>query len=119
MSMRISPEGVAITERFFKAIELLINAGHFRGLQTFTSLYGINRRNLMHIKGSPTNTVLKPETLVLLVRYHNVSPMWLLTGEGAVFQDGKNIPPSNKRKNKPRKQSHNVALQNLKISSPV
>lgn len=119
MSMIISPEGVAITERFFKAIELLINAGHFRGLQTFTSLYGINRRNLMHIKGSPTNTVLKPETLVLLVRHHNVSPLWLLTGEGAVFRDGTNVPPQKKRKSKPRKLSHNVALQNLTISSPV
>lgn len=102
MAMCISPEGIAITERFFKAIEILIEARHFRGLQTFTSLYGINRRNLMHLKESPANTVLKPETLVLLVKHHNVSPMWLLTGEGAVFQDGTSIPPKRVWKNKPR-----------------
>ncbi len=102
MPMKISPKGVAITERFFKAIEILTNAGHFRGLQTFTSLYGINRRNLMHIRESPTNTVLKPETLVLLVEHHNVSPMWLLIGEGPVFQDGTDVPPKKIWKNKPR-----------------
>ena len=101
--MRISPEGVIITERFFKAIDILITAGHLRGLQTFTTMHGLNRRNLMHIKESPENTVLKPETLVLLVKHHNVSPMWLLTGDGPVFQDGTEIPPIVKLKNKPRK----------------
>lgn len=102
MAMIISPDGVAITKRFFRAIEILTETGHFRGLQTFTTMHGINRRNLMHIKESPSNTVLKPETLVLLVKHHNVSPMWLLTGEGAVFQDGTDAPPPMKRKNKPR-----------------
>lgn len=102
MAMCISPEGVAITERFFKAIDILTEAGHFRGLQTFTTLYGINRRNLIHVKDSPHNSVLKPEVLVLLVKHHNVSAMWLLTGEGSVFQDGTNIPPAKVRKNKPR-----------------
>lgn len=100
--MIISPDGVAITRRFFRAIEILTETGHLRGLQTFTTMHGINRRNLLHIKESPSNTVLKPETLVLLVRYHNVSPMWLLTGEGAVFQDGTDAPHPMKRKNKPR-----------------
>ena len=102
MSMNISDDGVAITKRFFKAIELLTEAGHFRGLQTFTSLHGLNRRNLMHVRESPTNTVLKPEILMLLVKHHNVSPMWLLTGDGAVFQDGTDLPPKRVWKNKPR-----------------
>ena len=100
--MNISDDGVAITKRFFKAIELLTEAGHFRGLQTFTSLHGLNRRNLMHVRESPTNTVLKPEILMLLVKHHNVSPMWLLTGDGAVFQDGTDLPPKRVWKNKPR-----------------
>lgn len=103
MGMIISPEGVEITKRFFKAIEILTEAKHLRGLQTFTNLYNLNRRNIQHIKESPENTVLKPETLVLLVKHHNVSPMWLLTGKGTVFQDGTNIPPTLKWRNKPRK----------------
>lgn len=102
MAMTISPDGVTITKRFFKAIEILTAAGHFRGLQTFTTMHGINRRNLQHVRKSPENTVLKPETLVLLVRHHNVSAMWLLTGEGSVFQDGTDVPPPMKLKNKPR-----------------
>lgn len=103
MAMTISSEGVAITERFFQAIKILTDTGHLRGLQTFTTMHGLNRRNLMHVRESPTNTVLKPETLVLLVKYHNVSPMWLLTGEGTVFQDGTDLPSLVKRKNKPRR----------------
>ena len=103
MAMCISPEGVAITERFFKAIEVLTEAGHFRGLQTFTSLYDINRRNLIHVKDSPQNSVLKPETLALLVKHHNVSAIWLLTGDGAMFQDGTDFPPKRIWRNKPRK----------------
>ena len=102
MAMSISPEGVAITERFFKAIEILAEAGHFRGLQTFTSLYDLNRRNLMRVRRNPSNAVLKPEVLTLLVVHHNISPLWLLTGEGAIFQDGHNEPPAKKWKNKPR-----------------
>lgn len=102
MPMVISPDGVAITQRFFKAIEILAGAGHFRGLQTFTNLYGLNRWNLVQVRQKPTNTVLKPEILALLVKHHNVSPLWLLTGDGAVFQDGANVPPPMKRKNKPR-----------------
>lgn len=101
--MIISPEGIAITERFFKAIDILIDAGHFRGLQTFTSDHHLNRRNLQHIKDSPTNTVLKPEVLYILIKYHNVSAMWLMTGEGSVFQDGTDIPEKKVRRNKSRK----------------
>lgn len=101
--MCISKEGVGITERFFKAIDILIEAGHFRGLKSFTSDHNLNRRNLQHIKNSPTNTVLKPEVLYILIKYHNVSAMWLMTGEGSVFQDGTDTPEMKVRKNRPRK----------------
>ena len=100
--MNISQDGIAITNRFFKAIDILAGAGHLRGLQTFTKLHGLNRRNIMHIKESPHNTVLKPEVLMLLVVHHNVSPMWLLTGNGAIFQDGNDMPPKRVWRNKPR-----------------
>ena len=100
--MSISKDGQDITQRFFKAIDILTQANYFRGLQTFTMRYGLNRRNLQHVKEKPTNTVLKPEVLALLPKHHNVSALWLLTGEGAVFQDGTNVPPRMVRKNKPR-----------------
>ncbi len=100
--MRISKEGQDITLRFFKAIDILIEANYFRGLQTFTSRYGLNRRNLQHVKESPSNTVLKPEVLSHLVRDYGVSGTWLLTGEGHIFQDGSNKPEPVVWRNKPR-----------------
>ena len=102
MAMSISPEGVAITERFFKAIDLLIEANYFRGLQTFTAKYGLNRRNLQHVKESPDNTVLKPEVMAHLVCDYGISGTWLLTGEGHVFQDGTDKPEPVVWRNKSR-----------------
>lgn len=100
--MSISTEGVAITERFFKVIDILSEARHLRGLQTFTTKYKLNRRNLLHVKESPNNSVLKPEVLALLVRDFGVSGEWLLTGVGSVFKDGTDMPKQMKWKNKPR-----------------
>lgn len=102
MAMSISTEGVAITERFFKVIDTLSDARHLRGLQTFTNKYKLNRRNLLHVKESPNNSVLKPEVLAHLVRDYGVSGEWLLTGEGHVFQDGTDKPEPVVWKNKSR-----------------
>lgn len=106
MAMYISKEGQAITKRFFQAITILTEAHYFRGIQTFTTRYGLNRRNLLHVKESPANTVLKPEVMAHLVCDYGVSGTWLLTGEGPVFQDGTDKPEPVKWKNKPRKDAH-------------
>lgn len=100
MAMTISPEGQAITQRFFQAIDILTEAKYFRGLQTFTMRYGLNRRNLQHVRVSPANTVLKPEIMAHLVCDYGISGTWLLTGEGAVFQDGTDKPEPVKWRNK-------------------
>lgn len=98
MAMKISQEGAEITNRFFKVIEILSDARYFKGLKTFTTLHDLNRRNIMRVKNSPNNTVLKPELIALLVRYHNVSAEWLLTGEGFIFKNNTNVPPTVERK---------------------
>lgn len=105
MAMSISEEGQAITNRFFKAIDILTGANYFRGLQTFTSRYGINRRNLQHVRACPENTVLKPEIMAHLVCDYGISGTWLLTGEGTVFKDGTDKPEPVKWKNKSRQPS--------------
>ena len=102
MAMSINTDGLAITDRFFRVIDMLTEARHLRGLQTYTSKYGFNRRNLQHVRESPDNSVLKPEILVPLVRDYGVSGSWLLTGDGHVFSDGTDIPPVVKWKNKSR-----------------
>lgn len=102
MAMIISEDGQQITKRFFQAIDILAEAKYFRGLQTFTNRYGLNRWNIMHLKDSPANTVLKPEVIALLVRDYGVSGTWLLTGEGHIFQDGTDKPEPVIWKNKSR-----------------
>jgi len=85
MPIKISHEGVAITERFFEAIDLLIASRQLRGFKTFTSRYDVNRRNLRHVQLNPQNAVLKPELLAILARDFNISSEWLLLGTGTMF----------------------------------
>lgn len=83
--MKISIEGIAVTKRFFEAIDKLKAQKTIRGLQTFTNKYEINRRNLIRIKKNPEIT-LKPEYLIYLVRDYDVSAEWILIGEGSMFK---------------------------------
>ena len=105
--MSISKEGQDITMRFFRAIDILTEANYFRGLQTFTARYGLNRRNLKHVKDSPANTVLKPEVMAHLVCDYGISGTWLLTGEGSVFQDGTDMTEPVVWRNKSRQPKTN------------
>ena len=100
--MSISKDGQDITMRFFKAIDILTEANYFRGLQTFTARYDLNRRILQHVKKSPANTVLKPEVMAHLVCDYGISGTWLLTGEGSVFQNGTDKPEPVVWRNKSR-----------------
>lgn len=90
--MKISPDGVAITKRFFLAIDVLITQKKLRGLNTFTTKHGMNYWNLCTLKKDPHIRVLKPECLSYLVTDFGISPSWLLTGVGSMFdnKDGEN-----------------------------
>lgn len=85
--MNISPEGVAITKRFFEAINMLKAQKRIRGLQTFTRAYGINRWNLNTVKSQPEVSVLKPEWIAYLVRDFGISSDWIILGKGGMFND--------------------------------
>lgn len=83
--MNISPEGIAITRRFFEAIDMLIAQKQIRGLQTFTTKYDINRWNLVTVKQNPDSSVLKPEYIAILIRDFNISAEWIMLGRGGMF----------------------------------
>jgi len=83
--MKISPTGIQITNRFFRAIETLKEQGEIRGLQTFTDRHKINRWNLNTVKFNPETSVLKPEWINLLVCDFGVSADWIITGKGKIF----------------------------------
>lgn len=59
--MKISPKGMAITNRFFETIGVLKAQKKIRGLQTFTRKYWLNRWNVNQVKLHPDRSVLKPE----------------------------------------------------------
>lgn len=83
--MNISPEGVAISNRFFEAIAMLKAQKVIRGLQTFTRNHNLNRWNVNQVKFYPERSVLKPEWIVYLHRDYGISVEWIVLGKGTMF----------------------------------
>lgn len=84
-----TPESQAIVNRFFEAIQILIDAGAIRGLQTFTTRYGLNYGNVCTLKKKPYRQIFQPAWLSLLVEDYGFSPRWLLTGKGTPISSQK------------------------------
>lgn len=87
MIIKIAPEAVATTKRFFMALEFLQRKRTIRGLRTFTEKYGINYWNFYTLKSEPEGRVMKVEYLTYLVRDFGVSSEWLLLGSGPMLKD--------------------------------
>lgn len=85
--MNISKDGLAVTRRFFEAIDMIKVQKRIRGLQTFTRAYNINHWDLNTVKSNPDRSVLKPEWIVYLIRDYNISAEWILLGKGNMFND--------------------------------
>lgn len=81
-------DSIKIVTRFFAVLDLLKKKKEIRGINTFTERYGINRRNMLKLVKEPERDIFQPAWLSYLVADYNVSPMWLLTGEGAIFTSG-------------------------------
>jgi hypothetical protein len=91
MIIKISPEGVNITKRFFLALDTLQAQRRIRGLRTITERYGLNYWNMSTLRQEPEKRVLKSECLAFLVRDYNISAEWLLCGTGTMFKDSTTI----------------------------
>ncbi|MCM1220103.1 MAG: hypothetical protein NC548_36995 [Lachnospiraceae bacterium] len=83
-----TPDSQKIICRFFEALQVLIENKIIRGKQTFTRRYGINRWNMNTLEKNPESDIFQPAWLLYLTRDFMVSPRWLLTGEGNVFEYG-------------------------------
>lgn len=83
--MNISPEGIAISNRFFEAIAMLKSQKVIRGLQTFTRNHNLNRWNVNQVKFYPERSVLKPEWIVYIHRDYGISVEWIVLGKGPMF----------------------------------
>ena len=85
--MKISEEGIAISQRFFKEIAILKEQKKIRGLQTFTRKHNLNRWNVNQVKFYPNRSVLKPEWIVYLHEDYNISVEWIILGKGNMFDE--------------------------------
>ena len=77
--MNISKEGIAITKRFFEAIDMLKAQKRMRGLLTYTKAHDINYWNINTVRNQPEVSVLKPEWIAYLVLDYGISADWILT----------------------------------------
>lgn len=76
-------ECIEITRRFFEALDMIKAQKRIRGMKTFANLYNENYWNFTTARKDGLR--IKQEWLTYLVRDFDVSPTWLLTGQGGMF----------------------------------
>ncbi|MBB4036614.1 hypothetical protein GGR21_002520 [Dysgonomonas hofstadii] len=79
--------GQQIVTRFYIAVHEIINRKTIRGVQTFTRMYGIDRRAFKIVEANPQRKMFDTGWLNYLVKDFNVNPEWLLTGRGSMFKE--------------------------------
>jgi hypothetical protein len=82
-------ESKQIIERFFRALDSLIESKRIRGISTFCRYHGINRGNLLKQRDDLDRALFKVSWLTPLVRYYGINPRWLLTGFGPMVKKRK------------------------------
>jgi len=82
-----NPESIAIINRFYEAIDMLIASKVIRGKQTFTTAYKINRWNFNTVRLKPESDMFQLVWISHLVRDFNVSAEWIMTGKGGMFHN--------------------------------
>ena len=88
MSKVVGDVELAISDRFFFAIEELKRRKVIRGLQTFTRKHNLNYGNFNTLKNNRERRGLKTEHLAFLAQDYGVSCEWLLLGNGEMFVEG-------------------------------
>lgn len=82
-------DNTEITLRFFSALDRLKADKVIHGVSNFTTRYGIDNRNLYQLRQDPSRGIFKVWWLSVLVNDYNISPEWLLTGKGNMYQTKK------------------------------
>lgn len=75
-----------INDRYFQALDTVINLGLIRGVQTFTNEHNIDRRNFLSTKKESSTRQIRLDWIYYLVNDFNVSAEWIITGKGRMFK---------------------------------
>lgn len=75
-----------INDRYFQALDTVINLGLIRGIQTFTNEHNIDRRNFLSAKKESSTRQIRLDWIYYLVNDFNVSAEWIITGKGSMFK---------------------------------
>lgn len=74
-----------IMERFYSALDAIIDSKKIRGVNTYCRLYEIDRRNFIAQRKDLDRGWFQVSWLQPMVREYGVSARWLLTGFGRMF----------------------------------
>lgn len=74
-----------IMERFYSALDAIIESKKIRGVNTYCRLYEIDRRNFISQRKDLDRGWFQVSWLQPMVREYGVSARWLLTGFGRMF----------------------------------
>lgn len=80
-----TPDTQRIIERFYIALDAIIELKRIRGISTYCRLYEIDRRNLYAQRKDLDRGWFQTSWLVPMVREYGISAKWLLTGFGKMF----------------------------------
>ena len=96
MKKSINPRAIAIQERFFQDLDILIESNELPGLKTFCTDNNLNRTKYSRIKnalGKPieesTYKMIDIDALAAICKDFGVSPEWLLLGRGKMLKTEK------------------------------
>ena len=96
MKKSINPRAIAIQERFFQALDILIESKELPGLKTFCTDNNLNRTKYSRIKnalGKPieesTYKMIDIDALAAICKDFGVSSEWLLLGRGKMLKTEK------------------------------
>lgn len=93
---KVSQQVIEIQTRFFQALDMLIESGKIRGLQTFCNEYGLHRPKYSNVKNHLSDPsegtgykFIDMDALSYIVSDFGISANWLLTGKGGMFEKKK------------------------------
>ena len=85
-----NPESVAIINRFFEALSMLVANKTIRGISNFTDKHDISRWTLNNVRKNPKSDMFQLVWISYLVTDYGVSLEWVMTGKGGMFVKEKN-----------------------------